>query len=146
MRFMMLMIPQIYQGEQGKNVGGDFVPDAKAVERMTKFNEDLAKAGALIALDGLHPSAKGARVSFSGRKPTVTDGTLTEAKDVLGGYWMIQVNSKKEAIDWATRCPAQDGDVIEIREVFEMPDLPPDVRKAGDSAVVKAQIEKHKNT
>ena len=81
------------------------MPDAKAVAAMMKYNEALQKAGVLLALDGLHPPSMGARVSFAGGKPKVTDGPFTEAKEVLGGYWMIQVKSKEEAIEWAKRCP-----------------------------------------
>ena len=113
---------------------------------MMKFNEELAKAGALIALDGLHPSLKGARVSFAGGKPKVTDGPFTKAKEVIGGYWMIQVKSKEEAVDWAKRCPASDRDVIEIRQVFEMSDFPAEVQKAADNRSVRSQIEKHKGS
>jgi hypothetical protein len=140
---MMLMIPRVYQGAEGKNVGTDFAPSAKDVEKMMIYNEELAKAGALIALDGLQPTIKGARVSFSGGKPTVTDGPFTEMKEVLGGYWMIQVRSKEEAVQWARRCPAQDGDVIEVRQVFEISDFPADVQNAAESSTVKAQIKKH---
>jgi hypothetical protein len=145
MRFMMLMIPGVYQGAEGKNLKADFAPGADDVAKMMKYNEDLSKAGVLISLDGLQPVAKGARISFAGGKPKVTDGPFTEAKEVLGGYWMIQVNSKEEAVEWATRCPAQGGDVIEVRQVFEMTDFPPDVQKAADNPTVKAQVEKHKN-
>ena len=103
MRFMMLMIPKGYEtAEPGT------MPDAKAVEAMMKYNEDLQKAGVLLSLDGLHPPSMGARVSFKGGKPTVTDGPFTETKEVLGGYWMIQVKSKEEAIEWAKRCPASE--------------------------------------
>ena len=91
---------------------------------MMKYNESLQKAGVLLALDGLHPPSMGARVSFSGGKPKVTDGPFTEAKEVLGGYWMIQVKSKEEAIEWASRCPASDNEVIEVRQVQEMSGLP----------------------
>ena len=100
MRFMMLMIPKGYE----KAAPGT-MPDAKAVEAMMKYNESLQKAGVLLALDGLHPPSMGARVSFAGGKPKVTDGPFAEAKEVLGGYWMIQVKSKEEAIEWASRCP-----------------------------------------
>ena len=124
MRFMMLMIPKGYE----KAAAGT-TPDAKAVEAMMKYNESLQKAGILLSLDGLHPLAAGARVSFAGGKPTVTDGPFVETKEVLGGYWMIQVKSKQEAIDWAKRCPASDNEVIEIRQVFEMADFPADVQK-----------------
>jgi hypothetical protein len=125
MRFMMLMIPKGYE-----NAKPGTMPEAKAVEAMMKYNESLQKAGVLLALDGLHPPSMGARVSFSGGKPKVTDGPFTEAKEVLGGYWMIQVKSKEEAIEWATRCPASGNEVIEIRQVQEIADFPPDVKEA----------------
>jgi len=144
MRFMMLMIPRVYQGKNGQSVSPDFAPGAEEVAKMTRYNEDLAKAGVLIGLDGLHPAAKGARISFPGGMPSVTDGPFTESKEVLGGYWMIDVKSKEEAVAWARRCPAQDGDVIEIRQVFEMSDFPPEVQRAGASSTVEAQVERHK--
>ena len=127
MRFMMLMIPKGYEkAEPGT------VPDAKAVEAMMRYNKSLQKAGVLLALDGLHPPSMGARVSFSGGKPIVTDGPFPETKEVIGGYWMIQVNSKQEAIQWAARCPPSDDAVIEIRQVQEMADFPADVQKAAE--------------
>ena len=126
MRFMMLMIPKGYE----KAAPGT-MPDAKAVAAMMKYNEELQKAGVLLSLDGLQPPSMGARVSFSGGKPKVTDGPFIETKEVLGGYWMIQVNSKQEAIEWASRCPASDNEVIEIRQVQEMADFPPHVQKAA---------------
>jgi hypothetical protein len=109
---------------------------------MLKCNEELVQAGAFIALDGPHPSAKGARIACVGGKPNVTDGPFTEAKAVIGGYWMIQAKSKEEAVAWARRCPASDGHVIEVHEVFEMSDFPPDVQKAADNPMMRAQIEK----
>src|SRR5471030_1661598 len=124
MRFMMLMIPKGYE----KAAPGT-MPDAKAVAAMMKYNEELQKAGVLLALDGLQPPSMGARVSFAGGKPKVTDGPFIETKEVLGGYWMIKVNSKQEAIDWASRCPASDNEVIEIRQVHEMADFPADVQE-----------------
>lgn len=126
MRFMMLMMPKGYE----KAAPGT-MPDAKAVEAMMKYNEELQKAGILLGLDGLHPPSMGARVSFSGGKPSVTDGPFIESKEVLGGYWMIQVNSKEEAIEWAKRCPGSDNEVIEIRRVQEFDDFPADVQKAA---------------
>ena len=126
MRFMMLMIPKGYE----KAAPGT-VPDAKAVEAMMKYNESLQKAGVLLALDGLHPPSMGARVSFAGGKPHVVDGPFPEAKEVLGGYWMIQVKSKAEAVEWASRCPGSENEVIEIRQVQEMADFPPDVQRAA---------------
>src|SRR6267378_618181 len=126
MRFMMLMIPKGYEkAEPGT------LPDAKAVAAMMKYNESLQKAGVLVTLDGLHPPSMGARVSFSGGKPMVTDGPFTEAKEVLGGYWMIQVKSKEEAIAWAKKCPASENEIIEIRQVQEMADFSPEVQEAA---------------
>ena len=126
MRFMMLMIPGGYE----KAAPGT-MPDAKAVAAMMKYNESLQKAGVLLALDGLHPPSMGARVTFSDGKPKVTDGPFPEAKEVLGGYWMIQVKSKEEALEWASRCPASNNEVIEVRQVQELSDFPPDVQKAA---------------
>src|SRR3981081_4513423 len=126
MRFMMLMIPKGYE-----KAAPGAMPDATAVAAMMKYNESLQKAGVLLALDGLHPPAMGARVSFSGGKPKVTDGPFAEAKEVLGGYWMIQVKSREEAIAWASRCPASDNEVIEVRQVQEMSDFPADVKEAA---------------
>ena len=98
---------------------------------MMKYNEALQKAGVLLALDGLHPPSTGARVTFAEGKPRVTDGPFSEAKEVLGGYWMIQVKSKEEAIEWATRCPASENEIIEIRQVQEFADFPADVQEAA---------------
>jgi hypothetical protein len=126
MRFMMLMIPGGYE-----NAAPGAMPDAKAVAAMMKYNESLQKAGVLLALDGLHPPSMGARVTFSDGKPKVTDGPFPEAKEVLGGYWMIQVKSKEEALEWASRCPASNNEVIEVRQVQELSDFPPDVQKAA---------------
>jgi hypothetical protein len=107
------------------------LPEAKAVEAMMKYNESLQKAGVLLALDGLHPPSMGARVSFAGGKAKVTDGPFAEAKEVLGGYWMIQVKSREEAIEWASRCPGGDNEIIEVRQVQEMDDFPADVQEAA---------------
>lgn len=126
MRFMMLMIPKGYE-----KAAPGYAPDAKSVEAMMHYNESLQKAGVLLALDGLHPPATGARVSFTGGKPTVTNGPFPETKETLGGYWMLQVDSKEEAVAWASRCPASDDEMIEVRQVFEMSDFPPDVQKAA---------------
>jgi len=126
MRFMMLMIPKGYE-----TAAPGAMPDAKAVEAMMKYNKSLQKAGVLLALDGLHPPSTGARVSFPGGKPKVTDGPFAEANEVIGGYWMIEAKSKAEAVEWAKRCPAGENEVIEIRQVQEMSDFPADVRKAA---------------
>src|SRR5689334_5480078 len=111
MRFMMLMIPKVYQPDTpaGERAGEGFAPPAAAVGKMMKYNEELAKAGMLIALDGLHPTSRGARIAFSGGQPKVTDGPFTDVRNVLGGYWIIQAKSKEEVVEWARRCPAEDG-------------------------------------
>ena len=141
MRFMMLMIPKGYE-----TTAPDVELDPKRVEEMMKYNEDLQKAGVLLALDGLHPPSMGARVSFAGGKPLVTDGPFTEAKEVLGGYWMIQVKSREEAIEWATRCPASENEIIEIRQVQEMTDFSEDVQKAAAGfADIQATIGQKKS-
>jgi hypothetical protein len=123
---MMLMIPKGYE----KAAPGT-MPDAEAVAAMMKYNEALQEAGILRGLDGLHPPSMGARVSFEGGKPIVTDGPFIETKEVLGGYWMIEVASKEEAIEWAKRCPASGNEVIEIRQVQEFSDFPADVQEAA---------------
>jgi len=127
MRFMMLMIPGGYE-----TAAPDAMPTAEAVAAMMKFNEELHAAGVLLSLEGLHPPSSGARVSFKGGKPLVTDGPFAEAKEVLGGYWMIDVPSRADAIAWASRCPASENEVIEIRQVQEMSDFPEDVQKAAE--------------
>src|SRR5688572_5045767 len=122
----MLMIPKGYESAPPK-----LELPVDRVEAMMKYNESLQKAGVLLALDGLHPLSMGARVSFAGGKPRVTDGPFAEAKEVLGGYWVIDVRSKEEAVEWAKRCPAADNEVIEIRQVQEMSDFPEDVQRAA---------------
>ena len=126
MRFMMLVIPKGYEtAEPGA------MPDVEGVEKMMKYNEALQQAGVLRALDGLHPPSMGARVTFSGGKPKVIDGPFSEAKEVLGGYWMIEVKSRAEAIEWASRAPMGDNEIIEVRQVQEMEEFPPDVQEAA---------------
>ena len=126
MRYMMLMIPKGYE-----TAPPDVKLDPERVAAMMRYNEALQAARVLIALDGLHPPSVGARVSFQGGKPIVTDGPFAETKEVLGGYWMIEVASKAEAVAWAARCPASDNEVIEVRQVQEMSDFPPDVQEAA---------------
>ena len=112
MRFMMLMIPLGYE-----TAPPDVQLDPERVAAMMNYNKELKDAGVLITLDGLRPPSMGARVSFATGKPLLTDGPFTEAKEVLGGYWMIEVNSRQEAIAWATKCPASSNEIIEIRQV-----------------------------
>jgi len=134
MRFQVFMIPAVYQPKNGRKTDPSFTPDAEMMEKMGKFNEELKKAGALLSLDGLQPLTAGARLAFSGGKVSVTDGPAVEAKEVVGGYWMLEAKSKQQVIDWMKRCPAQDGDVIEIRQVYEMSDFPADVQAAARGA------------
>jgi len=126
MRFMMLMIPRGYE-----TATPGTMPEAAAVARMMKYNQALQDAGILLSCDGLHPPSMGARVTFQGGKPRVSDGPFAEAKEVLGGYWMINVKSRAEAIEWASRCPAGDNEIIEVRQVQEMEDFPADVQEAA---------------
>lgn len=126
MRFMLLMIPHGYE-----SAAPGTMPDAAAVAAMMKYNEDLQKAGILLALEGLHPPSMGARISFSGGHAHVTQGPFPGVPEVLGGFWMIDVGSRDEAIAWASRCPAGDNEVIEVRQVQEMGDFPEDVQAAA---------------
>jgi hypothetical protein len=125
MRFMMFMYPAVRDE-------ADWMPKPEDVAAMSKYNEELTKAGVLLALDGLHPPAEGARVAFSGGRRTVTDGPFAEAKEIVGGYWTIQVRSKEEALEWASRCPAADGDMIEVRRVYEMSDFSPELQAEAE--------------
>jgi hypothetical protein len=126
MRFMMLMIPLGYE-----SAPPDVQLDPERVAAMMRYNEELKDAGVLITLDGLHPPSMGARVSFAGGKPVVTDGPFAESKEVLGGYWMIEVASRDEAIAWAKKCPASDNEIVEIRQVQEMTDFSEEVQQAA---------------
>ncbi|WJR77568.1 YciI family protein [Bradyrhizobium sp. NP1] len=126
MRFMMLMIPLGYE-----TAPPDVKLDPERVAAMMRYNEALKDAGILITLDGLHPPSMGARVSFATGEPIVTDGPFTESKEVLGGYWMIEVKSREEAVEWAKKCPASQNEIIEIRQVQEMADFPADVQAAA---------------
>jgi hypothetical protein len=121
---MMFMYPGINEEE--------WEPSAEDVAAMSRYNEELRKAGMLLSLDGLHPPGEGARVEFSDGEATVTDGPFTEAKEVVGGYWLIQARSKEEAVEWARRCPGENC-MIEVRRVFEMEDFPEDVQRAAES-------------
>lgn len=121
MKFMMLMIPAVYNSSEKPKQG--FVPDPEKMKEMSRFNDQMGKALKLESLNGLHPLDTGARVSFGKGKPTVTDGPFIESKEVLGGYWMVEANSKEEVLKWAQRCPADQGDVIEIRQIFEAADF-----------------------
>jgi hypothetical protein len=127
MRFMMIVIPKGYE-----SAAPDAVPSAEAVAKMMEYNQSLQKAGILLALDGLLPPSTGARISYSGGKTTVTDGPFAEAKEVIGGYWIIQVRSREEAIEWAKRAPMGNNEIIEVRQIHEMSDFPQDVQRAAE--------------
>jgi hypothetical protein len=126
MRFMMFMYPGIEEE--------DWEPSAEDVAAMGRYNDELRKAGMLLSLDGLQPPTEGARIRFEDDQPTVTDGPFAEAKEVVGGYWLIQARDKAEAVEWAGRCPAGRGDMIEVRRVFEMDDFPQEVQEAYEKA------------
>lgn len=126
MRFMMLMIPKGFE-----SAGPEAVAelDSDRVAAMMRYNESLERAGVLRALDGLHPPSSGARVSFAAGKPSVTDGPFSEAKEVIGGYWIIDVASRDEAIEWAKRCPASENETIEVRRIQEVHDYSQEVQE-----------------
>jgi hypothetical protein len=126
MRFMMLMIPLGYE-----TAPPDVKLDPERMAAMMRYNEELREAGVLITLDGLHPPSMGARVSFATGKPIVTDGPFTESKEVLGGYWMIEVASREAAIEWAKKCPASANEIIEIRQVHEVTDYPEEMQRVA---------------
>src|ERR1700756_4301874 len=126
MRFMMLMIPLGYE-----TALKDVQLDPERIAAMMRYNEALKDAGVLITLDGLHPPSTGGRVSFATGEPIVTDGPFAESKEVLGGYWMIDVSSREEAIAWAKKCPASPNEIIEIRQVQEMSDFSEEVQQAA---------------
>jgi hypothetical protein len=118
MRFMV-MVPADKQSEAG------VLPDADMLGAMGKFNEELVKAGVMLAGEGLKPTSKGARITFSGGKTTVVDGPFTESKELIAGFWLIQVKSKDEAIAWMRRAPFPDGVRLEIRQIFDDADFAP---------------------
>ncbi|MGA2422144.1 MAG: YciI family protein [Candidatus Acidiferrum sp.] len=138
MRFMMIMFPKVYE-----NAKPGWVPDLQSMDKMGKYNAELGKAGVLLALDGLTPpSTMSARVTFKGGKSKVTDGPFPEAKEVVGGYWIIQVKSREEALEWASRIPGQDNETVEVRRMFEMSDFDPDTqteiqKKFGDDVAAE---------
>src|SRR5438552_7446088 len=118
MRFMIIV-------KADKNSEAGVLPDQKILSEMGKFNEQLVKAGVMLAGEGLHPSSKGARMRFSGTKRTVIDGPFTESKELIAGFWLWQVKSKDEAIEWLKRAPFDGGTEVEIRQVFEADDFAP---------------------
>jgi len=124
MRFMMLLPAPV---EVLEHVGSS--PSVELVLAMHKYNDDMKKAGALLAAEGLHPTSMGTRIRVVGGKKVVTDGPFTEAKEVIAGFWMIQVKSKEEALEWANRCPLPEQGLIEIRQIFENCEFPPELQE-----------------
>ena len=128
MRFMMVVIPKGCE-----TAAADAAPGAEAVAKMMEYNKSLQKAGVLLGLDGLLPPSAGARVSYTDGKATVADGPFAEtkeaAREAIGGYWIIQVRSREEAIEWARRAPMANNEIIEVRQIYEMGDFPPAVQK-----------------
>ena len=125
MRYMMIVFPEDY-----KNAKPGWAPDLDGIEAMRKYNEELGKAGVLLALDGLTPpSTMSARVTFKNGKSKVTDGPFTEAKEIVGGFWIIEVKSREEALEWASRIPGRDNEMVEVRRLFDITDFPADVQE-----------------
>jgi len=129
MRFMAIV-------KANKDSEAGVLPSKELLAAMGKFNEELVKAGVLLAAEGLQPTSKGARVKFSGAKRSVVDGPFTDSKELIGGFWLLQVKSKEEAIEWIKRSPAPfEGECeIEIRQVFEVGDFPAEIFPAEDAA------------
>jgi hypothetical protein len=123
MRFLMLMIPGNYTAVQPGTL-----PELEAVEAMMKYNKKLDEAGVLLSLEGLHPPAEGVRVSFAGGRPVVHKGPFPEAKEAVGGYWLIRAGSLDEAVKWAALCPANEKDTIEIRQIQEVSDFSEEIQ------------------
>ena len=144
MRFMVLV-------KADENSEAGVMPDKDILTKMGQYNEELAKAGVMLAGEGLHPSSKGARVKFSGDKRTVTDGPFAETKELVAGFWLWQVKSKDEAIEWLKRAPFDGGTEVELRQVFEAedfgaeftPELREQEKKAWEQAAKNAQTAKH---
>jgi len=137
MRFMVLVHPGNPKAyEQGA------LPEKALIEGMMKYNEELQKAGVLLALDGLHPLSKSTRIKFSGGKKNLTTGPFSEATEVIGGYWLWQCKSKEEAVEWAKRAPMEDGATLEVRQVFEMTDFGDEVANDPEIKRMQAVIEK----
>src|SRR4051794_22872248 len=120
MRFMMIV-------KASKESEAGVLPSKELVAAMGKFNEEMMKAGVMLSGEGLHPSSKGARIAYSGEKRTVTQGPFSQTGELIAGFWVIQVKSRQEAMDWAARIPFTNGEVVEIRQIFEASDFPPEI-------------------
>jgi hypothetical protein len=127
MRFMMIV-------KASKESEAGAMPTKELVAAMGKFNEEMIKAGVMLSGEGLHPSSKGARIAYSGQKRTVTDGPFSQTGELIAGFWVINVKSKDEALDWAKRVPFTNGEVVEVRQIFETSDFPPEILPPDDAA------------
>jgi hypothetical protein len=127
-RFMMLLPAPVEALEKCA------IPDKELVLAMHRYNDEMKQAGVLLNAEGLHPTSKGTRLRISGGKPVITDGPFAEAKEVIAGFWIIQVNSKEEAVEWAKRCPLPEHGLIEIRQVFENAEFPPELQQQHKNA------------
>ena len=136
MRFMLIV-----KADDDSEAG--VMPGKEDIDAMGRYNEELIKAGILLAADGLHPSSAGARLTFRGGRATVTDGPFAETKELIAGYWVIDVSSREEALEWAGRAPFQDGAVLELRKVFEASDFPPEALSPGAAAKEQAWRDEH---
>ena len=131
MRFMMIMFPP-------KRAEAGVMPeDTKIFEEMNRYNEELQKAGVLLALDGLQPTSKGARLVLDNGKKKIVDGPFTEAKEIVGGYWILQTRTREEAVEWASRVPLDPGSFVELRQIFEMSEFPDDIQKLNEPLAEK---------
>jgi hypothetical protein len=120
MRFMMIV-------KASKESEAGVLPSKELVAAMGKFNEEMIKAGVMLSGEGLHPSSKGARIAYSGQKRTVTEGPFSQTGELIAGFWVIQVKSRQEAMEWASRVPFTNGEVVEVRQIFEASDFPPEI-------------------
>ena len=139
---VMVLVPASEESERG------VMPDESLLTEMGKYNEELVSAGVMLAGEGLHPTSKGARVTFGGGGPSVTDGPFTEAKEIVGGFWLWEVKSKEEAVEWLKRAPFADGSVVELRQVFEAGDFgdefTPELREQEER--LRAEIEQRQQS
>ncbi|WP_431679161.1 YciI family protein [Kitasatospora sp. KL5] len=136
MRFMLIV-----KANEDSEAG--VMPTKEALDAMSRYNEELIKAGIMLAADGLHPSSNGARLTFKGGKATVTDGPFAESKELIAGYWVLDVSSREEALEWAGRAPFEDGAVLELRKVFEASDFPPELLSPENAAKEQAWRDEH---
>ncbi len=135
MKFMMLV-------KASKESEAGVLPTAEQFACMGAYNEELVKAGVVLGFDGLQASSKGVRIKFDGGRPTITDGPFAETKELLAGYWLIQVKSKEEAVEWASRIPFEDGEEVEVRQIFEASDFPAELTAAAEARLAEKLRER----